>query len=88
MSSVDERAATTLRYIVYEASAFGVVRQAGMLDATSDQEALKQARRVLPDRPGEVRQGNRVICRFGRANGLMLQHRAARKSKAEAAQRR
>jgi hypothetical protein len=57
----------TMRYSVYESSPFGAVRVAGELDANSDREALQQARELLPDGPGELRQSGRIICRFSRA---------------------
>jgi hypothetical protein len=62
-----------MRYRVYEASAFGCVRLAAELDAETDREALKQAREVLPHAPGELRERERVICRFGRTGGFLLQ---------------
>ena len=62
----------TLRYAVFEARAFGPVRKAAELDASSDQEALKQARRILPDGPGELREKGRVVYRFGRSDGFSL----------------
>jgi hypothetical protein len=74
MSSVDVPALTSLRYLVFEASAFGVVRQAAVIEAVSDKDAMRQARQILPNGPGELRQGNRVICRFGRSDGLMLRY--------------
>jgi hypothetical protein len=61
-----------MRYSVYESSPFGAVRVAGELDAASDREALKQARELLPEGPGELRQSGRVVCRFSRAGKFML----------------
>lgn len=55
------------RYAIYESSAFGAVRLAAEVDATSDSQALAEARRLLPEINGELRQGPRVVCRFGRA---------------------
>jgi hypothetical protein len=55
------------RYAIYESSAFGSVRLAAELDAASDAEALAEARRLLPEIRGELRQGPRIVCRFGRA---------------------
>jgi hypothetical protein len=57
----------TRSYAVYESSAFGTVRLAAEVDATSDSEALAEARRLMPAIKGELRQGPRVVCRFGRA---------------------
>lgn len=56
-----------LRYAIYESSAFGSVRLAAEVDAASDSEALAEARRLLPEVRGELRQASRVVCRFGRA---------------------
>ena len=55
------------RYAIYESRAFGAVRLAAELDASSDGEALAEARRLLPETAGELRQGQRIVCRFGRA---------------------
>lgn len=63
-----------MRYLVYEASPFGVIRVTAQVEAASDRDALKQARQLLPDGPGELRAGARVVCRFGRAGGFMLRH--------------
>jgi hypothetical protein len=62
-----------MRYLVLEAAAFGSVRIAAEIDATSDQDALKKARQALPHGPGELRQAGRVVCRFGRAMPFLLQ---------------
>jgi hypothetical protein len=62
-----------VRYLVFEAAPFGAVRIAGELEAASDQDALKQARKTLPHGPGELRQAGRVVCRFGRAKPFLLQ---------------
>jgi hypothetical protein len=42
-------------------------RAAAELDAASDREALREARRIVPHGSGELRQGYRTVCRFGRA---------------------
>jgi hypothetical protein len=54
------------RYAVYESEPFGTVRVAAMLEAPSDREALKQAREILPNGAGELREGGRIVYRFGR----------------------
>ena len=64
--------ASFVRYSVYESSPFGAVRVAGELDAASDRDALRQARQLLPEGPGELRQSGRVVCRFSRAGKFML----------------
>jgi hypothetical protein len=56
-----------LRYTVFEYTAFGMFRAAAELDAASDREALREARRIVPHGSGELRQGYRTVCRFGRA---------------------
>jgi hypothetical protein len=61
-----------MRYAVYEASPFGADRLAALVEAGNDREALKQARMLLPDVPGELRAGERIVCRFGRAGSFML----------------
>jgi hypothetical protein len=61
-----------MRYFVYEALPFGSVRAAGELEASSDREALKQARSMLPFGPGELRESGRVVCRFGRSGGFLF----------------
>lgn len=61
-----------VRYSVYEWSAFGAVRLVDTITATSDCDALKQARKLLPQRPGELRNGARTVCRFGTSGGFML----------------
>lgn len=61
-------------YQVYEALPFGAISIAAEIHAQSDSDALKQARVLLPDGPGELRHAGRVICRFGRAQPFMLQH--------------
>ena len=71
-SSVYWRTRTT-RYSLYEWSAFGAMRLTAELEALSDGEALKRARVMLPTGSGELRQGARTVCRFGRAAGFMLQ---------------
>ena len=60
-------------YSIYKSDPFGTVRIAGEVEAESDQEALKQARVILPDGAGELRQSMRVVCRFGRSSGFLLQ---------------
>jgi hypothetical protein len=62
-----------MRYSVYESSPFGAVRVAAVLEATSDRDALQQARAILPEGAGELREDRRVVCRFGRAVGILLQ---------------
>ncbi len=62
-----------MRYSVYESLRFGSVRVAAELDAPSDREALKLAREILPNGAGELRESGRVVCRFGRAPGFLLQ---------------
>ena len=62
-----------VRYHVFEAAPFGSIRVAAELNASSDQDALKQARQALPHGPGELRQAGRVVCRFGRAEPFLLQ---------------
>jgi hypothetical protein len=64
---------TVRRYCVYESTAFGMVRLAAEVDAACDADALRAARSILPNCQGDLRQGPRVVCRFGRAGGLMLQ---------------
>jgi hypothetical protein len=56
-----------LRYTVFELSAFGSIRIAAEFHALADSEALREARRLVPHGMGELRQGLRVVCRFGRA---------------------
>jgi hypothetical protein len=55
-----------IRYTVFELSAFGSFRVAAELDAQSDGEALQEAHRLVPFGMGELRQGSRMVCRFGR----------------------
>ncbi len=62
-----------LHYLVYQATPFGAVSIAAELDAPSDSEALRQARIILPDGPGELRENGRVVCRFGRSRSFLLQ---------------
>jgi hypothetical protein len=62
-----------MRYSVYESSRLGSVRIAAELDAPSDREALKLAREILPNGPGELRESGRVVCRFGRSGAFLLQ---------------
>ena len=62
-----------MRYSVYESSAFGSVRAAAVLEATSDRDALRQARDILPNGAVELREDGRIVCRFGRAGGFLLQ---------------
>jgi hypothetical protein len=62
-----------MRYSVYESFPFGAVRAAGDLDAESDREALQKARDILPNGPGALRQGGRIICRFSRAGRRVAQ---------------
>ena len=64
-----------MRYLVYEASPFGADKLAAQVEAGTDQEALKQARMLLPDAPGELRAEERLVCRFGRAGSFMLRNR-------------
>jgi hypothetical protein len=52
---------------VLELSAFGSVRIAAEINAQADKEALREARRLVPYGMGELRQGMRIVCRFGRA---------------------
>ena len=61
-----------VRYSVYESAAFGALRIAGEAQAITDREALKQAREILPQGAGELREGGRVVCRFGRAETSQL----------------
>ena len=61
-----------MRYSVYESHAFGTFRRAADVEATTDREALKRAREVLPDGPGEVHKSGRVIYRFGRSATFLL----------------
>ena len=61
-----------MRYSVYESHAFGTFRRAGDVEASSDREALKRAREVLPDGPGEIHKSGRVIYRFGRSATFLL----------------
>jgi hypothetical protein len=67
VSKTATRPATDLRYTVFELSAFGSMRIAAELDAQADDEALREARRLVPHGMGELRQGMRTVCRFGRA---------------------
>jgi len=60
-------ARAALLYAVYEWSAFGSLRIVAELEATSDAAALAEARRRMPHLTGELRQGARVVCRFGRS---------------------
>jgi hypothetical protein len=62
-----------MRYLVYEGSAFAAFQIAAELEASSDKEALRLAREILPSGAGELRQGRRTVCRFGRTGGFMLQ---------------
>ncbi len=55
-----------LPYSVFESSAFGAVRLAATIEAYSDGEALRDARSLVPHGQGELRQGQRSVCRFGR----------------------
>lgn len=72
-SAASRAADTQVRYSVYEAAAFGSVRIAGVLEADSDRDALKQAREIIPAGAGELRQDQRVVCRFGRTDSFLLQ---------------
>jgi hypothetical protein len=63
----------SMRYSVYESFAYGRLSRAAELEASSDREALKQAREILPHGPGELRESGRVVCRFGRSSGFLLQ---------------
>lgn len=56
-----------LRFTVYEYSAFGSFRAAAEVEAESDRDALREARRIVPHGTGELRHGTRIVCRFGRA---------------------
>jgi hypothetical protein len=60
-------AALVLRYTVFELSAFGAIRIAAEFNAASDREALREAHRLVPFGMGELRQGMRIVCRFGRS---------------------
>lgn len=62
-----------MQYDVYEYAPFGTVRVAATIEAASDREALKQARGILPGGAGELREDQRVICRFGKVAGFLLQ---------------
>lgn len=64
-----------MRYAVYEAVPYGKVRVAAVIEATTDREALKEARKVLPNGAGELREDGRIVCRFGRAGSFLLQVR-------------
>ncbi|HEY8591392.1 MAG TPA: hypothetical protein VIL42_00835 [Sphingomicrobium sp.] len=59
-------------YSVFETRACGVFAKAGDLDAATDSEALKKARRMLVSGAGELRQDMRIVCRFGRTEPFML----------------
>ncbi len=67
MTEATLRTCPVLRYTVSEYSAFGLFRVVAELDAGSDREALREARRIVPHGSGELRQGYRTVCRFGRA---------------------
>jgi hypothetical protein len=61
-------------YQVYESLPFGAMCVAAEIRAQDDSEALKMARILLPDGPGELRHDGRVVCRFGRAAPFMLRN--------------
>jgi hypothetical protein len=54
-----------MRYSIYEAVPFRMFRCAAHVEAETDQKALREARRLLPGGRGELRQEQRVVCRFG-----------------------
>ncbi len=59
-------------YSVFQFSASGTVQVAAELHAATDREAMKQARQLLPEGAGELRESGRVVCRFGRSGGFLL----------------
>lgn len=61
-------------YAVYDMSVGGEIRRVAEVQAATYREALREARRLLPDGPGELRRGGQVICRFGRAQPFMLRN--------------
>jgi hypothetical protein len=66
-------ASTGCDYSLYDLSVSGEVRRIAEVRASTYRQALHEARRLLPDGPGELRVDGRVICRFGRAKPFMLQ---------------
>lgn len=67
MVETRSRAGSVLRYAVFELSAFGSMRLAGEFESSSDAQALREARKLVPYGTGELRHGHRIVCRFGRA---------------------
>jgi hypothetical protein len=64
--------ATDEPYTIYDLSTSGEVRRIAEITAANYREALKEARRLLPHGPGEIRTNGRVVCRFGRTQPFML----------------
>jgi hypothetical protein len=60
-------------YSVYDMSVSGEIRRIADVRASSYKDALREARRLLPDGPGELRTCGQVICRFGRSKPFLLQ---------------
>jgi hypothetical protein len=54
-------------------SVSGEIRRIADVRASSYKDALREARRLLPDGPGELRTCGQVICRFGRSKPFLLQ---------------
>jgi hypothetical protein len=66
--SRQHEAGQLVRYAVYERSAFGHFGLVAEFEAGGDRAALPHAHHIVPHGTGELRQGMRIICRFGRCS--------------------
>ena len=72
MSGCRTFSTSSRRYTVYRSTAFGAISFAAEVEAECDSQALRQARALITDGDGELREGHRIVCRFGSAQPFML----------------